>query len=348
MYVGNHGFNRMGGFQGGTKQLINMVNLGAAYLDENQDLTKGTSSVPGQNAHTTNLLRPYQGLGSIEENATLFWDTYHSMQLNLKRRFVAGFSFQAAYTYGISLKGNTGLEQRFQHSANGTLSVRADQAEYEKLMEDLDRRPHTLKGNVIWNSPNLGSLHAVPRELIRDWQIGTVFTVGSGDAYQPGFSYRNNGASVNLTGSPDYDARVVIVGDLGSGYSDNQYAQFNTAAVQGPGYYSDGLESGREYLRDEFDKRIDMSITRRIRLGSEKYRLELRADVYNLFNTVIWNGQSTSAQFNSPTDQTLRNNQFNADGTLNQSRLKPQSAGFGAATGALDMREVQLQLRFQF
>jgi hypothetical protein len=42
------------------------------------------------------------------------------------------------------------------------------------------------------------------------------------------------------------------------------------------------------------------------------------------------------------------NNQFNADGTLNTARAKPNNAGFGAATGALGMRNVQVQVRFQF
>jgi hypothetical protein len=50
----------------------------------------------------------------------------------------------------------------------------------------------------------------------------------------------------------------------------------------------------------------------------------------------------------SPTNLTVVNNQYNADGTLNQSRAKPNNAGFGAATGAQAMRNVQLQLRFQF
>jgi hypothetical protein len=90
-----------------------------------------------------------------------------------------------------------------------------------------------------------------------------------------------------------------------------------------------------------------MSLTRRISI-SEKYRIELRADVFNALNTVVINGRSGSAQFNSPTNLTLINNQFNADGSLNQSRLTPRNAGFGAATGAQNMRSLQLQLRFQF
>ena len=45
---------------------------------------------------------------------------------------------------------------------------------------------------------------------------------------------------------------------------------------------------------------------------------------------------------------TLVNNQYNADGSLNQSRLTPRNAGFGAATGAQALRNLQLQVRFQF
>ena len=45
---------------------------------------------------------------------------------------------------------------------------------------------------------------------------------------------------------------------------------------------------------------------------------------------------------------TLTNYQYNADGSLNQNRLTPRNAGFGAATGAATLRNIQLQVRFQF
>jgi hypothetical protein len=63
---------------------------------------------------------------------------------------------------------------------------------------------------------------------------------------------------------------------------------------------------------------------------------------------VVINGRSTTAQFNNPTSMTLVNNQFNADGTLNAARTKPNQAGFGAATGAQALRNLQMQVRFQF
>jgi hypothetical protein len=56
----------------------------------------------------------------------------------------------------------------------------------------------------------------------------------------------------------------------------------------------------------------------------------------------------TQLQLNSPSDSTVRNAQYNADGSLNTARVQPRNAGFGAATGAAGLRSMQLQLRFQF
>ena len=60
-YVGNHGYNRLGGFQNGTTVNLNAIDFGAAYLPQNQDLTLGAERRPGRDAYTTNLLRPYPG-----------------------------------------------------------------------------------------------------------------------------------------------------------------------------------------------------------------------------------------------------------------------------------------------
>lgn len=48
------------------------------------------------------------------------------------------------------------------------------------------------------------------------------------------FSYQNGNNSVNLTGSPDFPARVRVVGDPGGGCSSDIYRQFNVTAFLGP------------------------------------------------------------------------------------------------------------------
>lgn len=77
-------------------------------------------------------------------------------------------------------------------------------------------------------------------------------------------------------------------------------------------------------------------------------RLEVRLDVFNAFNTVVINGRQTQVQYNNPTDLTIRNSETLANGSIDPTRLTPRTAGFGAATGAQAMRNVQLQIRFVF
>ncbi|PYQ95716.1 MAG: hypothetical protein DMF97_16545, partial [Acidobacteria bacterium] len=351
-YVGNRGVNRLGSFQGGSTVNLNAVDFGAAYLPQNQDPTlAGSTAVPGATAFTQNLLRPYRGLSTINQNTTDFWDLYHSLQTSLNRRFRNGFSFGANYTWGISFTGNTGLLKRLQHAADGTFSLRADQAEYEELNKNLDARPHYVKANAVWELPkvraNGGGFARAIGHVVNDWQIAGVLTAGSGTTYDLSYSYRDNGGNVNLTGSPDYGARILYVGDPGSGCTDNQYAQFNTDAVKGPTYGSLGLESGRNILRGCPDRTVDLALMREIRMRGAR-RLEFRVDVFNAFNTVVINGRQTQIQYISPADLTIRNSETRADGSIDPARLTPRTAGFGAATGAQTMRNVQVQIRFAF
>lgn len=361
-YVGNHGYNRLGNLQGGTTINLNAIDFGTAYLPQYQDTTKAPSAVPGATAYTTNLLRPYRGMSNINQNTTEFWDTYHSIQTALNRRFRNGFSFGLNYVLSLSLKGNTGLQKRLQHAADGTVSVRSDQAAYEKLLEDLNLQRHLVKANFVWQLPRIPTPNAGLRAaglIINDWQLSGLFTAGSGNRYDIGYSYQNNGGNVNLTGSPDYGARIVYVGDPGKGCTSNQYAQFNTAAVTGPTYNSLGMESGRNILVGCPDHTLDLAVARNIRLGGGR-QLQLRLDAFNALNSYIITGRNATIQYVSPTDLTIRNSQYRADGTIDPARLTPRNAGFGAATAALNRspdggvntgnynRTIQAQIRFQF
>jgi hypothetical protein len=357
-YVGNHGFNRLRAFQGGANGAVdlNAVDIGAAYLPQNQDPTLAASPVPGATAYTTNLLRPFAGFAAINEQQTRFWDTYHSIQMSLNRRSRGGLTFGTNYTLGLSLKGNTGLQSRLQHDANGIISFRADQAEYEKLNENLALQRHVIKSYAVWDLPDApSSVGRIGDYVLNGWQISAVLTAGS--AYQAGnqangrydltYQYQNNGTNVNLTGSPDYGARVRYVGDPGSGCSDDQYRQFNTSAVTGPQYGSVGLESGRNLLGGCINKTVDLAIAKNIRLHGSR-SLQFRLDTFNLFNTVVINDRERNVIYRSPTDLTIVNSQTLADGSLDPARLTPRTAGFGAATNAQAMRNLQVQLRFAF
>jgi hypothetical protein len=352
-YVGNHGYNRLSGLQGGNQINLNSIDLGSAYLARNQDATRGTSTTPGAVAVDTNLMRAFRGFGSIGQHTTDFYDTYHSIQTSFNRRFRGGMSFGLNHTLSLAFYGNTGLTKRFDHAADGTPVLRADQAKYEELFRDLDLRRHIVRGNMVWDMPDLstqnGGVRRVLALLVNDWQLSGILTAGSGSHYDLGYTYQNNGANINLTGSPDFGARIVYTGDPGTGCTglDNQYAQFNAAAVTGPGYFSDGLESGRNILQNCADKFVDLSLSRTIRFGAGR-TVNLRVDAFNAFNTVVINGRNTTIQYDNPVAKTILNPQFNADGSVVSTRVTPQTAGFGGATSAAPLRTIRLAVRFGF
>jgi hypothetical protein len=370
-YVGNRGFNRLRQFQGGANGAVdlNAVDIGAAYLPQNQDPTLGPSAVPGASAYTTNLLRAFRGFSNINEQQTRYWDEYHGIQVSMNRRYQNGLAFGTNYNLGLSFKGNTGLQLRLQHAADGTILVRPDQEQYEKLLENLALQRHVIKGFAVWDLPKVPSnFGKVGAWLLNDWQISGVLTAGS--AFRPGalqannttqtnptgsengryditYTYQQNGTNTNLTGSPDYAARIVYVGDPGSGCSSDQYRQFNTAAVTGPTYSSVGLESGRYLLGGCPDHTVDLAIARNIRFGGNR-TFQFRLDVFNVFNAVIYNNRNNNVIYRSPTDLTIVNSQFLPDGSIDPNRRTPRNAGFGAATGAQPLRNLQLQIRLGF
>jgi hypothetical protein len=182
---------------------------------------------------------------------------------------------------------------------------------------------------------------------LNGWRLAGILTAGSGNAYDLGYSYQGGIGSQNITGSPDFNGRVVYIADPGKGCSDNQYQQFNVTAVAGPTFGSTMMESGRNMLRGCADKRVDMALSRNFNAGGSRV-LEFRLDVFNVFDTVVYTGRNTTANFQSPTDMTLLNSSYLADGSLNPARSTPRNAGFGAANNAFPLRSMQIQIRFSF
>jgi hypothetical protein len=211
-------------------------------------------------------------------------------------------------------------------------------------------RRNLLKVNFVWDLPDVkasGGAAKVLEAVANGWQLSGVYSGGPLAQYDAFYSYQSAGANVNLTGSPNYQARIKVIGDPGSGCA-SQYAQFNASAFQGPTYNSVGNESGSNLLNGCNDHTLDLSVSRNISLGGSR-QMQFRLDAFNVLNSIVINARQQVIQYNSPADPTtIRNNEYNADGTINTARLTPQTAGAGAATGAQAMRTLQAQLRFMF
>jgi hypothetical protein len=355
-YVGTHNYNSVAfgsiSTPGGHQPIdLNAPDLGTAYLPQYQDPTLAASQVPGATAVTANLMRPYPGYGAIVQTWPRFYTQYDSIQTSLNRRFSHGWSAGVSWTLGLRLKGDTLSELHLQHNADGTIAISPVQAEDDAVITNVGLRRRILKAHFTWDLPDFEGASIPMRALgllASGWQLSGVFTGDSGAPYDATFSYQRDGSNTNLTGSPNYTARIKMVGDPGSGCSSNQYQQFDPSAFQGPAYGSTGNESGANLLTGCSDHTLDLTIARTIALGGSR-TIQIRLDAFNVTNALVYNGRSTAIQYNSPADPTtIRNFQYNPDGSINTARLTPKAAGAGAATGAQSLRTMQLQVRFGF
>jgi hypothetical protein len=342
-YVGNHSYNLL-------EQVdINAPDFGAAYLPQNQNPTLAPNPLAGANALPTNFYRPYGGFGAINRRMTVGYNNFHSLQTSWNRRFRDGLQFTLNYTFSKNL-GTAGNGLRITRDADNNIVLRDDykQANYQITGND---RTHVVKANFVWDMPDLprsGAISSVVGAVINDWQLSGIFTGGSGAPYTVNYSYQGGIGAPILTGTPNYNARIIITGDPGKGCSSDLTRQFNTAAFSGPQPGSLGLESGLNYMRGCPDRTFDFAIARNINFGGNR-QLQLRAELYNAFDAVIINNRNATMNIASlETAAAATNLPYDAAGNLIPARAIPSTAGFGVATGALDPRRVQVQIRFQF
>ena len=175
---------------------LNAIDFGAAYLPQNQDLTRGPTHRSRRRTRcSTNLLRPYRGLSNInaEHDRVRGHVSLHPDELQpaLPERVPFGVN----YVLSLSFTGNTGLQKRLQHAADGSVSVRADQADYEKLNEDAEPPAAPRQGQLGVGSAAISTPNAAPRRrarrVVNDWQLSGLFTGGSGNRYDLGYSYQS-------------------------------------------------------------------------------------------------------------------------------------------------------------
>jgi hypothetical protein len=147
--------------------------------------------------------------------------------------------------------------------------------------------------------------------------------------------------SINLTGTDNPGARIVLTCDPGRGWSSDPYVQFNTSCFAPPQPGSDGAESARFFVRAPPINNLDFSLSKTFQLP-KTMRFEFRVDMFNALNKTQFTGVNATANFASLTDRTITNLPYDAQGNL----VRPN--GFGAINGVAAPRTLQLVTRFTF
>jgi hypothetical protein len=212
----------------------------------------------------------YGGGFSFDENVGNA--SYNALQVKLQKNLSAGLNFMLSYTWSKSLD----IQSEGQ---SGSIETIYDYGR-DRGPSDFNREHlFVFSGNyalpVGKGKTYLSNANGLVRNVLGDWNLGWILTLDSGQPY----SIYAGGDIANVGGGSQ---RAQNVGDPNSGFNQSIQEWFNTAAFTLPAPYTFGNE-GRNNLTGPPFKNLDF-ITYKDFLFTERFRLQFRAEFFNIFN----------------------------------------------------------------
>lgn len=271
--------------------------------------------------------------------------SYHAGTAEVRHQFGKGFSLQANYRFSkwmdTSSDTSTGQFTDNSEPGKGAQDISCLRCEKGRSLFDI---PHRFTANLVW-TPSLPVENRAIRTIARNWEISTIAVFQSG---RP-FSVWNNAPSrivngVNIGGDYNLDGGG---GAVGGGFYDRPNAPaapintsfrnsdflnglFEPGVFQRPAFGTPG-NLGRNTFRGPRYSSVDVSVLRGFTLWKETWRMQFRADVFNVLNT--------TSLYLPNADLSLA---LQPDGSYSSTSL------FGKSTQAFDPRVVQVGLRLTF
>jgi hypothetical protein len=204
---------------------------------------------------------------------------YHALQVSVTRRVSDGLTLNGAYTWSRA-------RDLFSADPGSTAgSGRPDEPNTGFVVENDGRnlaanwapadfdRPHRVSVSLVWRVPETGPA------WLRGWTLGAYFQAQSGVPFSVFTTETDPLMRLpfgRLDFAPGADARAARQPG-----SDRIAQYFNVAAFVRP--FGPG-NTPRNFLRGPLQKRLDLSLARRLRFG--RLGVELRYEAFNLLNWV--------------------------------------------------------------
>ena len=202
-------------------------------------------------------IRPGAALGNITQVESTGFSRYHALSLTASKRLSRGLLFDTSYTWSKSLDTNS------LNSSNFNLQDGYDIPNQYGL-SDFDAR-HRFVLSATYQLPFNGSAWT------RDWQIATIVQSQSGNPVNIVTSNATLNGVAN-TVRPDLVAPIRIIGSV-----DQWFDPASFAAVPRFG------NLGRNVVIGPAFHNTDLSVRKLLTMAG-RYRLQLRADAFDLFN----------------------------------------------------------------
>jgi hypothetical protein len=275
----------------------------AYNTDVNAPLPSPTATADNEDAR-----RPYQQFQQITQDQSNANSIYNSLQLEVDKRFSHGITLSANYTWSRSIDAVS-----YQTDLCGINIINPYDVNAYRGVSDYNV-PHRFVLNYLWQLPS--PEHGLAKALLGGWESSAIWS------WQSGFP-------LNITSGGDYSfslpvnsndqAQVIAPPHYTSGSRGDKVAQwFTTSAFTTPDLNTFG-NAGRNILIGPGTFNVDFAAHRTFSI-SERFKIQYRAEFFNLFNHPLLN---------------------NPDTTVTDSN-------FGRITGARDPRISQMALKLIF
>lgn len=283
----------------------NSCATGTSYLGQAGTPTTAACQAPGtffSSAAQSNILdqiRPFRGYRAINMIQPRFDSNYHSMQISALHRFTEVSQVTLAYTWSKNLTNN--------QTDRSTAPQNPYDIDSEWGRAQLDRR-HILNVNYTYEIPFFAkSENKFVRTVLGGWQSSGIITFQTGIPFTAATS-NYDPAGIGFLGTSASGGRPNALGDPNANYPGTQFNYFNGGAfatnpTAGTIVSNTPGSAGRGTINGPNTFRVDFTLFKNFRFG-ERYRLQIRGEAFNLFNTTNYRTLQTnvtSTQYNQVT-----------------------------------------------
>jgi hypothetical protein len=278
----------------------------------------------------SNIQRINPNFGRIVGTLWRDYSKYNGLLVNVSKRLSHGFAVQGAYTWSKSLDQGSATfsDNEYLNTAGPSYAF------LPKLQNGVSdfNITHNFVANGTWNIPVPESLHGTSRAILGGWELGGIFTARTGVPFtltlNSDIAFTGNSRVRSSAGGqrPNFNpAPGCTTNPINRGQPSN-YINLNCFSLPAFGVLGD---LGRNTLRAPGFEDFDFSLFRNVALHQEKYKVQFRAEAFNILNHANFGGQTTNV-FNGTNPTPL------------------QSAGRLKGPTLTTSRQIQLGVKFVF
>jgi len=260
----------------------NYVGAGGRKLDVGGAYNVALTPGPGP----TQPRAPFPYIGATAYDRSVGWSSYNALQVSMNGRMQQNLTYLVSYTWSKTLDlGCTGWYGVEGCSIQNPYDLHADKGPAATDLRNIFSASWVYK-LPFGRGQKFTSDNRVVNALIGGWDIRGVVSLSSGIPFDVGTAKDiANTGNFNYGNGYGYERLNLVGSPYPSKKSPAQWINQASFALPDPFTFGD---LGRDSLRSDSYKNVDLGIAREFPF-TERWRLEFRFDMFNAFNTPVWN-----------------------------------------------------------